>query len=1012
MSDAPENQTTDSASAPSPNEGPKSVARLNLIFEVGRASLSKLEMGDLLNTVSDAVRRHFGYYDVSIFLVDPEAAESVLVAHSGEFKADGVRGYRQKLSVGIVGHVARTGETVLANDVRQDPRYIVAFAGEAALLSELAVPIRLHERTLGVINVENREVNAFDETDVVALETLSDQIAGAIANAQLFEQTRLLLDLNRSIIDAVPCGLCVLDTRMRVLLANDNFCRMFATDEEAVKGRDMHDVLPRRFFDVGLIEAAAIDALQGGKPKVFQDIPVTTSEGDRFLVVTVGPAQMPEGAGVLLMIEDVTELRRTAELAEKQRASLNLIMAHAPVAVMSFDLNMRLTFWGSGAQRLTGRAESEMVEKATPYDIIENGAAFEPIVNKCRETGSAEGEVTIRRAGGTNLPVLFVLGKLLDSSSNHVGYTAVVFDISERIRSRQELLTEKQKLEHVVGVLGAGLALISKDRRILWANRTIHEWFGHEKDVAGMLCHDVYCHRGTACLTCPSEECFATGRNSETEVTLVRADGILRQYHHAVTPVPGPSGEVDHVIKLTLDVTDHSKKVYQLSRLRQLGELMQGVLDLDRLLHFILTCVTAGQALGFNRAILLLVDRDRNVLEGLMGVGPASGEEAGRIWTQINREAPTLEDLLDRYEREKAEAPSAMDRVAREIKVSMENRAHVAVSCARGRKPIVVTDAEHDPRVSEEFRRRVGSRQFVLAPLVTRNRPVGVLYADNLFSGHPISDDHVELLSMFAAQAAMAIDNAESYREIRQDKSHLEEAYRDLAEAQDKLVRSERLLAIGRMATHVAHEIRNPLVTIGGFANNIVTNPNAPRETVVRYSQIIANEVRRLENILSRVMDFTRPPKPLLRTTPVEPILRETLEQFQGRSHAQNVEIFSEYPPEDTWLMLDGEQIKQVFFNLCQNALDVMRDGGRLSVRVVTEDKRVSITIANTGEPIRPEDVSKLFEPFYTTKPGGTGLGLALSQKIVQDHDGDIRVVSSLERGTEFILTLPRNRTV
>jgi hypothetical protein len=1011
LSDVKDTQAAETG-APQPIGDPKTIARLNLIFEVGRASLSKLEMGELLNTAAEAIQRHFGYYDVSIFLMDPEASECVLVAHAGQFIAEDIRGYRQKLSVGIVGHVAATGETALANDVRQDPRHIVAFAGEAELLSELAVPIRLHDRTLGVINVEKQEANAFDDTDVMALETLSDQIAGAIANAQLFEQTRLLLDLNRSIIDAVPCGLCVLDPKMHVLLTNNDFCQMFSTDEEAVKGHDVHDVLPTHLFDTARIESAAIEALHGGSPKVFQDIPVRTSEGDRILVVTVSQAQMPEGAGVLLMLEDVTEWRRTAALAEEQKTSLNLIMAHAPVAVMSSDLDMRFTFWGSGAEKLSSYSESEMLEKATLCDIIQDGASLEPLVRQCRETGSAEGEIALRPKDGRGFPVLMVLGKLLDQASQHIGYTMVMFDITERIRVRQELLTEKQKLEHVVGVLGAGLALIGRDRRVIWANRTINEWFGHlGKDITGMPCHEVYCHRGTACLTCPAETCFATGRNSEVEVALVRSDGVLRQYHHAVTPVPDSKGEVDHVLKLTLDVTDHSKKIYQLSRLRQFGELMQGVLDLDRLLHFVLTCVTAGQALGFNRAILLLVDRDRNLLEGRMAVGPASGEEAGRIWSRIHRESPTLEDLLEHYDMEKDNVPSTLDRMARGIKVPMDRQNHIAVACALGRKPIVVTDADRDSRVDEDFRRFVGSRQFVLAPLVARSRPIGVLYADNLFSGHQITDDHVELLTMFATQAAMAIDNAESYRQIRSDKSHLEEAYRDLAEAQDKLVRSERLLAIGRMATHVAHEIRNPLVTIGGFANNIVSNPNAPRETVVRYSQIIASEVHRLENILSRVMDFTRPPKPLKKMTPLEPIIRETLEQLAASSNAQNVEIFTDFPPEDTLLMLDGDQMKQVFFNLCRNALDVMRDGGRLSLRVAREDGKVSITVANTGEPIRPEDVSKLFEPFYTTKPGGTGLGLALTQKIIQDHEGDIRVVSSFERGTEFIITLPAERT-
>ena len=989
-----------------------------MIFEVGRASLSKLDTEELLNTAADAIRRHFGYYDVSIFLVDAEAAECVLVAQSGAFQAEGVKGYRQKLSVGIVGWVAEHGQTILANDVRQDPRYIVAFPGEEQALSELAVPIRLRGKTLGIINVEKREVNAFDESDAMALETLSDQVAQAIANAQLFEQTRLLLNLNRSIINAMPSGLCVLDAERKILLSNSRFREFFRRREEESARQDIRSVLPPSLLREGGLEAAIQAALtradlpadvQAG-PRFLPDVPATGEKGDRFYNIQVSSAHMPEGPGVLVMFEDTTEWRKAAARAEESRELLDLIVSHVPVAVISFGLEGKITFWRSGARRLFGYAEEEIVNKVGLRDLIEGTADLKPLLDRCRATGAAEAELVFRGKNGTLVPALLVFGKLLNKAEEHVGYTALVLDVTERRRAAHDLLREKEKLEHVVGVIGAGLALIGRDRRIIWANRTIKEWFGRGEAVEGKNCHEVYCRRDKKCVTCPAEQCFETGVNSETEMALVRGDGALRQYHHAVTPVVGPDGRVDHVLKVTMDVTEHAKKVYQLSRLRQFGELMQGVLDLDRLLHFVLTCVTAGQALGFNRALLLLVDRDRNVIEGRMGVGPASAEEAGRIWSLIAREAPTLEDLLARYGREEEKKPSTMDRVAQSISAPMENVSHIVVACALGRRPIIVSDAFNDPRVSEDLGRLLGSRQFVLAPLIAHDEPVGVIVADNLYSGQPISEEHVELLSMFANQAAIAIDNAENYRKIQEEKVHLEAAYRDLAEAHDKLIRTERLVAIGRMAAHVAHEIRNPLVTIGGFANSMIQHPEASRDVVGRYAQIIASEVRRLENILARVMDFTRPPQPVLREASLKPLIEETLEPLHVRAKKQNVAIHLELAEPHPPLRFDAEQMKQVLLNLFQNALDVMRDGGRLSVRVSGKPEQVSVIVANTGEPIRPEDMPKLFEPFFTTKPGGTGLGLALSQKIIQDHGGDIRVLSSLDRGTEFIITLPRQK--
>ncbi len=981
-------------------------ARLQLVMEVGRASLTKLDMGELLNTVAQSIHRHFAYYDVTIFLVDYDAQECILVAQSGALRAESIRGYRQKLSVGIVGWVAQNGKAVLCNDVRKDPRFFLGFKGEENLLSELAVPIRLHDRTVGVINVERREVNTFDENDLTALETLAGQVAQAIANAQLFEQTRLLLELNSSIVQALPSGLCVLDASRHVVFASPIFCQMVGCDSRSAKGLAVGDVLPAALLADAGLEKGIGSVLERGEAMAWQDASLRGPSGDRRLNIRITPARMPEGNGVLLVLEDVTELRRAAALAEERRGLLDLIVSHVSVAVISFDLEAKFTFWGTGAERLFGYGRDELLGKATPFDFF--GPNFKELLDRCRAAGSVEAESTLRRKDGGVVPVLIVLGKLFDRAGAHVGYSAVVLDITERRKSAEALLREKQKLEHVVAVIGAGLALIDKNRRIVWANRTIEEWFGGGKSVEGKICHEIYCRRGQPCKNCPADQCFASGLNCEVEVALARSDGAMRQFHHAVTPVLGPDGKVDHILKLTLDVTEQSKKVYQLSRLRQLSEMMQGVLDLDRLLHLVLTCVTAGQALGFNRAILLLVDKNRNVIEGCMGVGPGSGEEAGRIWSQITRDSPTLEDLLARYDRDRLTRESPMDRAARRISIPLEDRGHIIVACALGRKPIIVEDAARDPRVRDDLRQLLGSRQFVMAPLISRNEPVGVILADNIYSGQPITLEHVELLSMFANQAGTAIANAENYDEMQREKGHLEEAYRDLGEAQDRLVRSERLVAIGRMATHVAHEIRNPLVTVGGFANALVQHPDAPREVVARHAAIIADEVRRLETILARVMDFTRPPQPALSQVELMPIIRDTLEQLQERIARQRIVVTTDIPDPSVQLFLDRDQMKQVFLNLFQNALDVMREEGRLTVTVGEEPERVVVTVANTGEPIRPEDVPKLFEPFFSTKPGGTGLGLAVTQKIVQDHGGDIRCVSSLERGTEFLISLPR----
>jgi len=988
----------------------KLAQRLSLISEIARTTLSKLEVGDLLNSIVKAIHEHFGYFDVSIFLIDPDAKQCVLVAQSGSFPVQNVEGYRQEIGAGIVGLAAQRGKTLLVNDTREDPNHIVAFPGEEQSLSELAVPILLHDHTVGVINIENQEANAFDECDAMAIETLAEQVAQAIANAQLFEHTRLLRDLNRSIIDAMPSGLCALDDRMTVLYINPACAAMFAINEKTAIGEHVKKALPESLLKNTGIGAAIDNAFAKSDLQAFTDVSFSSGDTEKILNVRVTPAQMPEGIGVLLMFEDVTEWRKAMALAEQRLHHIELIVSHVPVAVISWDMTGTFTFWGTGATNLLGYTLDEIRGKKLPADIFGSPAKLRHLLAQCDESAGSEANMLVRRKDGVEVPALVVMGKLQDRTGRHAGYSAVVVDLTERQRAEDNIVREKQKLENVVRVIGAGLALVNHSRDIVWANRTIQEWFGRGRSLEGRSCHEICCPGGSPKANCALEQCFASHARSEVERTLVRADGAARRCHLAFTPVFASSGKIEMVLMLALDVTDHTKKVFQLSRLRQLGELMQGVLELDRLLNFVLTCVTAGQALGFNRAILLLVDRDHNTIVGRMGVGPGSAEEAGQIWRRISEEAVTLEDLLARYDRD-PKSWSTMDKIAREITVSLENTEHIITQCALSKQPIIVEDAANDPRVNDDFAKLLGTNEFVLVPLIARNEAVGVVIADNHYSRDPILQENVELLCMFANQAAIAIENAESYQRLEKEKAHLEQAYRDLADAQDKLVRSERLVAIGRMAAHVAHEIRNPLVNIGGFAGAMSRRKEMPREEISRYSDIIASEVRRLESILARVMDFSKPPRPLVRQSNLCSVVKDTLAQLRNRASEQGTEIVTHLIKDPPPIYFDPDQIKQVLLNLFLNALDAMKEGGTLDISVRQDGDNMDVIVRNTGRPIHPEDMANLFEPFFSTKPGGTGLGLTVSQKIIQDHGGDIRAFSAREHGTTFTVSLPLKRT-
>jgi two-component system, NtrC family, sensor histidine kinase HydH len=228
----------------------------------------------------------------------------------------------------------------------------------------------------------------------------------------------------------------------------------------------------------------------------------------------------------------------------------------------------------------------------------------------------------------------------------------------------------------------------------------------------------------------------------------------------------------------------------------------------------------------------------------------------------------------------------------------------------------------------------------------------------------------------------------------------------ELKKSQEKLVHSERLAAVGSMASHVSHEIKNPLIAIGGMAHQLKRSPNLTDKEKDKLDLVI-NEIGRLENMLLEVRDFTRPTTPRKIRTSLHRLIKEITELLSDLTREQQIEVLTDLDPRVTEFSFDPDQMKQVLLNLIKNALEAMPEGGRLSVTTRREDDQAVVEISDTGQGFEKDHQTDLFRPFYTTKKKGTGLGLAVSYKIVQDHNGDIRVDSQTGRGTRVVVLLP-----
>ncbi len=219
----------------------------------------------------------------------------------------------------------------------------------------------------------------------------------------------------------------------------------------------------------------------------------------------------------------------------------------------------------------------------------------------------------------------------------------------------------------------------------------------------------------------------------------------------------------------------------------------------------------------------------------------------------------------------------------------------------------------------------------------------------------------------------------------------------------------EKLADIGKAVTHVVHEIRKPLMLIGGFASQVERcQAIHDSEKDRRKLQIVVEEVRRLDTLLSGIRLITRPPSSSMKySIPVNRVLNETLELLEPMLKSRKIEVTTDLTEDPIMVHGDPDQLKQVFLNLLENAISAMKGLGKVFIASRAGAATAQIIVEDNGPGIPPEHREKVFDPFFTTSPEGTGLGLAICRNIVRDHGGDITLQSAVPRGARFVVELP-----
>ncbi|MGA2192162.1 MAG: GAF domain-containing protein, partial [Nitrospirota bacterium] len=432
----------------------------------------------------------------------------------------------------------------------------------------------------------------------------------------------------------------------------------------------------------------------------------------------------------------------------------------------------------------------------------------------------------------------------------------------------------------------------------------------------------------------------------------------------------------------------NEKKARELSFLYDIANAMRSTLRLEKLLHIILTAMTMGGGMGFNRAMLFLVNEKTKTLQGMLGVGPSSSWEAGEIWSRLGNRPMNFREWRVTDAEMQSQKDSAFNRTVKSLRISCEEDGGVFATAIREKRAVRVEDAGKDPMAGPEVLGVIGANEFAAVPLIAKDKVISLVVVDNKFTGKPIKHEDLRVLMMFANQAGLAIESAMAY-------SNLEHANRELKETQHRLIQSEKLAALGEMAASIAHEIKNPLTVIGGFASRLVKRQGEGEEA--RYARIIRDEARRLEKILGEVLDFSREMKPKFQPCDLNAICSETLAMYEDEFRDKGIKLKHEPWAGPLPVMGDPQQIKQALINIISNSEQAMeKSGGReLAVRtwLDRETGKAAAAIEDAGGGIPAELLENIFNPFFTTKVTGTGLGLAITNKIVKNHGGEMELV-------------------
>jgi PAS domain S-box-containing protein len=968
--------------------------QLALLRDMGGMFAAILDLEAMLDRAAHLVQESFGYHYVALFILDREQDELVMKAKAGDFAHLFPPGHRLKPGQGMIGWTACHGVTLLANDVALEPRYLNTYPDVVPTQSELSVPIRVGDEVMGVLDIQSPQLHAFDDNDVLVMETLADQIAVAIENARLYKAVLRELGEREQAEEALREG----EERYKQLLGSvtDYIYTVSVENGRAVAtvhGRgcvavtgytsDEYEAAPYLWYHMVYDEDRPAVLEQVDRVLAGQTVPplehrIVHRDGSiRWVRNTMVPRYDAQQRLVAYdgLITNITERRQAQsqreaalEALRESEAALKSVFLAAPTGI-GVVCNRILTQVNDRLCEMVGYSSDELLGQSARM-LYPSDEEFEWVGKekyaKIRERGTGAVETHWRRKDGSIIDV-WLSSTPLNPSDLAAGVTFTALDITERKQAEERLRRRNRELALLNQIIAASASDSEPGALLETACRELARAFDVPQAAAALL-------------------------NEEKKQAVVVAEYCAEGRPAAlgaIIPVKGnPSYQYLLTQKVPLVVDDAQAD----PRLAPIHELMlrRGTASL-----LLLPLIVEGEVVGS-------LGLDAVELRHF------SPEEVSLAWSVADQLAGALA---------RARLAQAHRRLITAIEQATEG---VVITDIQGL--VLYVNPAFESITGRSRAQTVGRTSFAFAG----DKPDTDLYeqawaalrAGKVWQGRFLRRTKEGAPAGVAATVTPVRGESGaivSYVAVIRDITHelqLEEQYRQ----------AQKMEVVGRLTAGIAHDFNNLLTAINGFAE-LMQLELPPDDPLQETTNKILSSGRRAADLVRQLLAFSRKQimEPhVLNLNKVVGDMDKMLRRIIGEHIDLRVRLGSDLWP----VKVDPTQINQVIVNLAVNARDAMPSGGHLTVEtanvILDEDdvarylevppgRYVLLAISDDGVGMSDDVKAHLFEPFFTTKEvgQGTGLGLATVFGIVKQSGGHIRVYSEEGRGTTFKIYFP-----